>query len=810
MKRPLAIVALLYGGGLLLADIFQPPLISLFTVAFTLTASALLWTKARLFLLWPLIVLAGWTNLTLRTAIISPVDLRIVIGERIEYVTLRGKLCETPYQRVYEHNDQESWRSLAQLDVRALQINKESWQLAFGRVAVSTPGILPTNLFGGQIVEITGILRTPKGAVVEGLFDYCAYLRRQGIYYQLQAVSPNDWQLVSPIGTAVNPPVSDRFLNWAKRTLALGLPTEDEPLRLLWAMTLGWKTALTDEVSEPFMRSGTMHIFAISGLHIALIAGILVAVLRVLQVPRAICGIVVIPLIWFYTGVTGWQASAIRSTVMMTIIIAGWSLERPSDLLNSLAAAAFIILIWDPQQLFQASFQLSFFVVLSLALFVPVLEKIRQRWLQPDPLLPDELRPRWQRWLGVPIYYLTASMVTSLAAWLGSIPLIAYYFHLFTPVSLLANIVVVPLSSLALASNLAGLMVGGWFPACAELFNNGAWFWMLLMIRISEWAANLPGGCFYIGTPVPIAIVFYYALLISLMAGLLAKPRWRMWVAASLALLGGVWLIHWQLERSTTRLTILPLNGGQAAYFDAPGRKDDLLIDCGNTNAVQFIVQPFLQSQGVNHLSQFLLTHGDLRQIGGAELVASAFSARRILTSSIRFRSQTYRNILETLERDRDRLRTVSGGDQLGPWKVLHPQADDRFPQADDNSVVLLGDVKGTRVLLLSDLGRSGQNTLLEQAPDLRADIVVAGLPTGSDPLHDALLDTIQPRVVVITDSEFPAPRRASQKLRDRLGKKNIQVFYTRTTGAITLLLRENKWELKAMDGVQLSGKTNP
>src|SRR5204863_3640685 len=106
-----------------------------------------------------------------------------------------------------------------------------------------------------------------------------------------------------------------------------------------------------------------------------------------------------IPLIWAYTGVTGWQPSAIRSTIMMSVIIAGWALRRPSDLLNSLAASAFIILVWDPQQLFQASFQLSFCVVLSLALFVPVLEGIKDRLLAEDPMLPSQLLPPLNRLL---------------------------------------------------------------------------------------------------------------------------------------------------------------------------------------------------------------------------------------------------------------------------------------------------------------------------------------------------------------------------------------------------------------------------
>jgi competence protein ComEC len=268
-----------------------------------------------------------------------------------------------------------------------------------------------------------------------------------------------------------------------------------------------------------------------------------------------------------------------------------------------------------------------------------------------------------------------------------------------------------------------------------------------------------------------------------------------------------IWLFHWQHERFTTRLTILPLNGGHAVYFDAPGHKNDLLIDCGNTNAAQFIVRPFLRAQGVNHLNRLLLTHGALRQVGGAELVVGAFSVKQIATSSIHFRSPTYRSILEKLEGTPDKWQQVVRDDQLGPWAILHPKSDDRFPQADDSSVVLYGNFQGTRILLLSDLGRPGQEVLLGRTPELRADIVVAGLPTGSEPLSDALLDVVQPRVIVITDSEFPATRRASAKLRERLEKRNVPVIYTRTSGAVTLSLRPNHWELKPMNGDRLTGQ---
>lgn len=544
-----------------------------------------------------------------------------------------------------------------------------------------------------------------------------------------------------------------------------------------------------------------MHVFAISGLHIALIAGILVAVLRVFRVPRMVCGAVVIPLIWAYTGVTGWQASAIRSTVMMSVVIAGWSLQRPSDLLNSLAAAAFLILLWDPQQLFQASFQLSFFVVLSLALFSPALRGVQERWLRGDPLLADELRPRWERWGLAAANRVAGGVTTSLAAWLGSIPLVAHYFHLFTPVSLLANLLIVPLSSAALACNLASLAVGGWFPAGAELFNHSAWFWMVLMVRISEWAARFPGGCFHVASPSLLAFTLYYAAVISLMAGWLRHPKRRIWTGATLALLACGWLAAWLAGRSITRLTILPLHGGEALYLEGRAARRDWLVDCGNAAAVEFTTKPFLRARGVNRLSHLLLTHGDVRHVGGAESIQRDFSVRQVLLNEARFRSPTYRRLSEMLSVLPEHMRTFQRSEALGPWTVLHPEARDAFPQADDNAAVLRGQVAGTRVLLLSDLGKAGQNRLMQREPDLRADIVVSGLPAQAEPLTDALLEAIQPKVIVITDAEQPATEHASRRLQARLARHGVPVLYTRETGAVTIEFRRNRWRLTARDG---------
>ena len=221
---------------------------------------------------------------------------------------------------------------------------------------------------------------------------------------------------------------------WARRTLALGLPEEDEALRLMWTLALDWKAPLTESVEEPFLRAGTFHIFAVDGLRIGLLAGIGIGLLRALRMPRAVCGLLVIPVIWFYAGLTGWPASAVRAAIMMSIVIGGWAAKRPGDLTNSLFAAALVILVWDPQQLFQAGFQLSFLVVLCIGLLaLPMRRMLHARLFPPDELVPDEARPAWRVWVeglrrrGIDMF------VMSLAAFLGGLPLAAYYFHLVHP-----------------------------------------------------------------------------------------------------------------------------------------------------------------------------------------------------------------------------------------------------------------------------------------------------------------------------------------------------------------------------------------
>ena len=792
MKRPLGIVALCYVTGIILGSGIGGPLGFLFLSGFLVSGAVWLLPSRGTFLLPALVMIAGWTNFQLQTDIVSPRDLRVLLGQAPQLVTLQGVLLETPTLRVRHIQGRETpqWRSSAHISVTTLQTD-DSTLAARGRIIVSTRDLLSRDWFAGQQVELSGVLHPPREADAPGLFDYRRYLSREGIYFQLDVESPNDWK---KRGRPQGPSLADRFFAWGKEQLQRGLPTEDTPLHLLWAMTLGWKTGLSDEVSEPFMASGTMHIFAISGLHIALLSGILLAVLRVIRLPRMLCGCVIIPLLWFYTAATGWQASAVRSTVMMTIVIGGWSLSRPADLLNSLSAAALVILLLDPQQLFQAGFQLSFLVVFAIAVLMPALDGWRDRILRNDPFLPDSLQPRWQRWTKPAGRAVAVSLATSLAAWLGSLPLIAWYFHLVTPVSLLANVLVVPLSSLALMGNLGSLLCGDWAPAAGVLFNEASWFFMSCMMAISSWCASLPGAFFYVPAPPPAAAVLFYLLVFGLCKGWFSTAPHRKvaWPSAAALLILMAWqTLHFWNE---TTVVVVPVGGGNFVWVDRPGRKNDLLIDCGNQSSYENVTRPFLRAQGVNKLENFLVTHGDVRQMGGAPQLLTDFSPRVVYHGATRQRSAAYRQILERIPE-----RTLTEGQQFCQFKVLHPKSDHHFTEADDNALVLLADFQGVRLLFLSDLGRAGQEALLQTPESVEADIVISGRPLHGEPLSPPLLKRIRPQLIILADHEHPVAARGSKALLRRLDQSGVPVLFGRRTGPVTIRCRPTRWEAETM-----------
>src|SRR5207248_2831667 len=161
-------------------------------------------------------------------------------------------------------------------------------------------------------------------------------------------------------------------------------------------------------------------------------------------------------------------------------------------------------------QVFQAGFQLSFCVVFCIILLMPGFQKLGENLFKPDPWALPEPPSRWRKVLLVPGRYIWETVLVSMAAWVGSIPLSAYYFHILTPVSVPANVAAVPLCVLVLTCNLISLLLSGWFPWAAEFYNHAGWFWMECIRRTSEWSAHWPAAYYYVPAPSLYTTGLYY------------------------------------------------------------------------------------------------------------------------------------------------------------------------------------------------------------------------------------------------------------------------------------------------------------
>lgn len=711
-------------------------------------------------------------------------DLRNQVGLQPELITLRGQIDDIPTFRLAERQGHWAGRTLVPLRVAFREVSERGNPLvpASGAVMVTTPGALSSDFYRGQQVAVTGVISRPPGPLADQLFDYRNYLAHQGIGFILRTEGPKDWTLLE---NPADRRLSAVFLPWAQKALTRGLP-DDETTRLIVAMALGWKTPLTGEVNDVFMQSGTMHVFAISGLHIGLIAWILVEVLRMMRLSRAWCGWFAIPLVWFYVGATGWQASAIRSAIMSSVVVAGWAIHRPGNLLNSLAVSGWIILVWDPGQLFQASFQLSFAAVAGLAILGPPLSRwwVEALRIPTDPLLPATLTPRWRGYAQRVLRWLGEALAVGFATLLASLPLTVHWFHLINPVSLAANLVVVPLSSLALVANFASVLTAFWVPVVSEIFNASAWVLMRGMVSASEWAAHLPLGHAWVESPPWLWWLPYYLALIGVALGWLKSPRLRFPFQCGLASAALLAAIAWQFHRSETRIAVL----GSDALVEL-GAEGAQLFDGGNERSAEWLTAPYLRAHGVNHLAAQWATGESIQQIGGASNLIAEFHPRELWQSAIPNRGVASKRLATVCAERRITLGGAALDETHRGWKTLHPASDDTFSRGEDRSLVLVREVEGYRIAWLGELGRPGQQRLFEREIP-RVDIVVGQIPLNSEPMGSALLSALSPQLIILASGRYPASRRIKPATRERLGELGIPVVYTDDTGSVLMRFR--------------------
>ena len=603
-----------------------------------------------------------------------------------------------------------------------------------------------------------------------GQFDYTRYQQRQGVYAEIAAGYATDCTIVSH-GHG-NPAQAFAFdaRRWIQRRLELGISDSPEPSALIQSMVLGMRGETPDDVKELFQRTGTLHLFAVSGLNVAMLAAIALFVLKPLGLRRGAAIFLIIPILIAYALVTGLSASCVRATIMGTLLLAAHLFDRRPVACNSLALAAFAILAWDTNQLFSPGFQFSFVLVLTIVLLSVKIQRRCERFGRPDPFLPRPLWS-WPQHLGSSCSQaFAAAMGVTVSAWIGSLFFTAGYFHLFSPSALFANLIAVPLAFVVLALGIGSILCASVWTQGAVLFNNANWFAAKSLLWVVKMFAAMPGGHVFVETP-----------------RLAPEPA--------------------------CEVTVLDLGDGGAVHLRSAGR--DWLRDCGSTASYPRTVLPYLRTRGVNWLDGLLLTHGDAQHIGGASTALHDFHPRTIADSTLRDRSPIRRRLHEELAQRATGKALLWRGDFLHPsatatLRVLYPPAGHNRPLADDKALVVQLTSGGVRVLFMSDSGFATEQWLLENEPGLRSDIVVKGHHAKDPPGSADFLARVHPQAVVCSALTYGAAPAALDAWERTMTARGIAVFRQDRCGAVRVELREGAFELRGFaNGQTVRGMSN-
>lgn len=528
-----------------------------------------------------------------------------------------------------------------------------------------------------------------------GAMDYRRWLERQGIFTVL-TVDPSLPGTILRHGAGCGlQALAIRCRNRMKEILSIDLAGAPDVAAAISGICLGVTEGAPEGFLDEFRFTGTMHLFAVSGLHVGMVAVILWFALSAFRIPRPWAVGLIIPSLFFYVLVTGLKMGSVRSAVMSSLLLIGLSLFRKSPLLNTLAAAAFLQLALDSNALFSAGWQFSYSVVAAIIVATPFLEHRAAGLYEPDPFLPAKLltaaeRIRfgiWKRFCGL--------SAVSLAAWIGALVPTLAYFHLVSFSALGANIVAVPLAFGVLSLGMLSLGTGMFSFWSAGAFNNTNCLVVKILLTVVQASAMIPGGHWFVGPPF---------------------SRWPV-------------------------CTILDLHGMPVAVIGSGN--SHALVDTGRKREAIATVLPCLESDGVNSLKEVLISRSDAAHMGGLEVIGRQHRIHRLDLPPDAGRSPYSRKkeyVAETTVR-------VGAGDVLDPLpgcgaKALAPcHGDYLIPKIQ---------VGSQSVLWLPALTDDVFGTLSTVDPgQLRSDILV--VPLGGAPMVQALdlIRKVRPQALV-------------------------------------------------------------
>jgi competence protein ComEC len=762
---------------------------------------------------------------------------------RFEKINVEGVICDDP-QVSTEKTELIVSASRVLINDRYIPVS--------GRVLLNVREPYPFHY--GDYIRFQSKIRLPHNFGNPGGFDYEKYLRFRGI---LVRAFVNDAAGVVVLRRDTGNPLRtllERFRDRIRKLILETAPGTEG--KIIQAMILGNQKEIPREVMEKFNRTGTTHIIAISGFNIGIVAVFSLFVIRLFlksseylqlrwNVVR-ISTLFAIFVVIFYTFIAGSGISVVRASIMVVLFMVAILINRERDLYNTLALAAFFILIAAPYSLFDISFQLSFVAVISLLFLTP-----RLTALLPPPL-PSESSGLTRKILLMRqgIKAMRAGSIfffASLSATLGTLPLILLYFNRLSLVTLAANLIVVPiLGVLAIPFCLLIVLTVPISTTLAEIIIRISASLVSISLSLVDALAALSWSSVYVSTPSLLEIGAFYLLLIStgfwldrlshrvetVTPGKMAL-RWKIMpvLLIFVVIVDGTKLYIQGLHRDRLTLTAVDVGQGSSILVRFPGGKR-LLVDGGGFfddtfDVGKYVVAPFLWKERISRIDTVVLTHPHPDHLQGLLFILENFHVGEVWTNGEESDNPLYltfrqiireRGITLRILSDRTPAMEISGV----VIRILNPSETSAIPDA-VRSPLPLGDKeanplsalpvtppavkKGARIsdevndrslvmkltfgrrsfLLPGDISKTTELRVVESTVGLDSDVLVVPHHGSFRSSTVPFLEKVRPHVAVVScgaDNVFHTPH---PDVLGRFERLQSHIYRTDQDGAVTI-----------------------
>lgn len=679
------------------------------------------------------------------------------IDERFEYVGI--------VEEVLRHDEDFSKYVVAITRVNNQRHTKE-------KIVLNVSGKL--NLQIGETIYFDGELKLPKENTNPGLYNYRLKLMTERIY---TTMSIRDHSIrvseVDKLPFGYN--IKSRFINLVTSTFSRHL--SEENANLMKAIFLGQSSYLGDDELESYRDMGLAHILAVSGLHIGIISGFISLVLANLGIRKKVNVIATLATIWLYGYLIGFPPSILRSNIMFTILFLSQLIHEPYDSINSLSLAMFILLLINPYYLFNLGFQLSFAATFSIIL----------------------LTPRIRHWFYPYNNKLIQSLSAIIGVQIGLLPFQVYYFNRINILSIPANLMIIPIISLALV--LGFLMIVFSTIARLTILLGGIHEYILnFEYLIFKWLEGASINTFKIFSPSLISVIIFYIIIFIIFDIIsirrLDKPLLKtICLYLILLTLGNA---YYFVNSEFTEIHFIDVGQGDSILIRT--KRADYLMDTGGSlfgdyNVAEAITLPYLEKLGIYSLDGLFITHFDSDHCQGVPLLLDELDIAYIFSSYLPQDDEILENIQSSRaksvilnENDKLRLDRDIELDIIWPREVSSLDANNR-------SLVSLLKTENTRLLFTGDIEREAEYMIKDKI-DSPIDILKVPHHGSNTSSTEDLLQTTRPKDAIISVGRNNIYNHPSPEVIGRYENLDINIYRTDDMGLIKVIIDGNGYEI--------------